>query len=191
MSNVARARSHSTDSDPELVARIVGGDLGGLGALYDRYEPDIKRYISRLGVKREEVDDLVQLTFLDVPIAAGSYDGRSAVRSWLFGIATIIVRRHRRSLARVAAGLLAWSREPRDPIALTEPQFELSEAAARASRALDQLSDKKRAVFVMVVLEECSGEETARSLGIPVATVWTRLHHARRELREFLGKEYP
>jgi len=43
--------------------------------------------------------------------------------------------------------------------------------------------------FVMVELEDASGKDAARALGIPLATVWTRLHHARRELRQYLAEE--
>jgi RNA polymerase sigma-70 factor (ECF subfamily) len=53
-------------------------------------------------------------------------------------------------------------------------------------RALFELSPKKREVFVLVALEGLSGEEVATTLGIPVNTVWTRLHHARSELRHAL-----
>jgi RNA polymerase sigma-70 factor (ECF subfamily) len=160
-----------------------------LGVLFDRYEPDVRRFIGRLGVAASEVDDLLQLAFLDVVRAAASYDGRPSARGWLFGLAAIVVRRHRRSVARIAAGLVAWGREPRADALTAGQTFELHEAAARATRALGRLSPKKREVFVMVVLEDCSGEEAARALGIPVATVWTRLHHARRELREHLAEE--
>jgi RNA polymerase sigma factor (sigma-70 family) len=188
MNNVV-AIARSTQTDSELIAKIVSGNLGGLGELFDRYEPDVKRFIGRLGVRPSEVDDLVQLAFLDVARAAVTFDGRSSARSWLFGIAAIVVRRYRRSMARVAAGLMAWAREPRFEGTPPDTASEINQSAARAARALEQLSPKKRAVFVMVVLEDCSGEETARALGIPVATVWTRLHHARRELRESLAKE--
>jgi RNA polymerase sigma factor (sigma-70 family) len=184
-------RPRPSAMDPELLVKIATGDLGGLGMLFDRYEPDVKRFIGRLGVRAEEVDDLVQLTFLDVVRAAATFDGRPSARGWLFGLAAIVVRRHRRSVARIATGLVVWGREPRAESATPGQAFELHEAAARAARALGRLSAKKREVFVMAVLEDCSGEETARALGIPVATVWTRLHHARRELRAYLLEESP
>jgi RNA polymerase sigma-70 factor (ECF subfamily) len=185
------ARLKASVTDPELIAKIASGDLGGLGVLFDRYEPDVKRFIGRLGALPAEVDDLVQLTFLDVVRAAASFDGRSSARGWLFGLAAIVVRRHRRSLGRIAAGLVTWARQPRAEEPTPGQSFELHEAATRAAKAFEHLSAKKREVFLMVVLEGCSGEETARVLGIPVATVWTRLHHARRELRAYLEEESP
>lgn len=184
-------RQRRAGADPELLAEIAGGDLGGLGVLFDRYEADVKRFVGRLGVAEADVDDLVQLTFLDVARAAASFDGRGlSARSWLLGVAAMVVRRHRRSVARLAHHLIGWAREPaREVSPSIAERFELHEAAARARRALELLSAKKREVFVLVVLENASGQEAARALGIPIATVWTRLHHARRQLRAYLAEE--
>jgi len=95
-------------------------------------------------------------------------------------------------VAQVAARVTRWARE-RDQIAPARPdeRAESVELAQLADRALCRLTHKKREVFVMVVLEGMSCDEVARSLGIPVATVWTRLHHARRELRDILKEHVP
>ncbi len=53
---------------------------------------------------------------------------------------------------------------------------------------LAKLSDEKRLVLLLIELEGLSGDDVARTLGIPVATVWTRLHYARAELREHLKR---
>jgi RNA polymerase sigma-70 factor (ECF subfamily) len=180
-------------SDPEVLARISAGEVGALGILFDRYVADVRRFLVRLGVRSPDVDDLAQATFLDVLHVARAFDGRPSARNWLFGLASIRVRRHRRSVMRIARDLVAWGQDVEPPAQETPSQsFERREAAAAAARALGHLSPAKRDVFVMVVLEGMSGEEAAGILGIPVATVWTRLHHARRELRERLAaKESP
>jgi RNA polymerase sigma-70 factor (ECF subfamily) len=177
----------STPADAELVRSLVGGDLRALGLLFDRFEPDVKRLIARMNVPAADVDDLVQLVFLDCARSAANYDDRWPVRSWLFGITLMIVRRHRRSVAQIAARVGRWTRE-KDAMAPARPDdlAENRELAQIADRALAQLTQKKREVFVMVVLEGMPGEDVADALGVPVATVWTRLHHARRELRTIL-----
>jgi RNA polymerase sigma-70 factor (ECF subfamily) len=174
-------------TDVELVRSLVGGDLRALGLLFDRFEPDVKRLIGRMNVPAADIDDLVQLTFLDAARSAANYDDRWPVRSWLFGIALMIVRRHRRSVAQIAARVGRWARE-KDAMAPARPDdlAENRELALVADRALSRLTQKKREVFAMVVLEGMPGEDVAEALGIPVATVWTRLHHARRELRTIL-----
>ena len=177
--------------DAALLERVRDGDMGALGVLFDRYNKDLRRLIARLGVATDSVDDLVQLTFLDALRSAAHYDGRNSAKPWLSGIAVMLVRRHRRSLSRLVQRLSAWALEASEDYSDETPEkaIETSETVRRAQRALQNLSSKKREVFVLVALEGLPGEQVASALGIPVATVWTRLHHARRELREALLQE--
>jgi RNA polymerase sigma-70 factor (ECF subfamily) len=178
--------------EAELITAVAEGDLDGLGLLFDRYAHQIRRLVGRLGVDPMDVDDVVQNTFLELPRAAARFDRSRPVRAWLFGIAAVMVRRHRRSLARLAAQLGVWAREPHHTQVQTPTDIlEQQAGEARARRALLRLSSRKREVFVMVAIEQLRGEEVARALGIPLATVWTRLHHARRELRRHLSKDQP
>ena len=176
------------EGDAELLAAVARGELEALGRLFDRHEPDLRRYLGRLGVSAADADDLVQTTFLEVMRAAPRFDPALPARAWLMGIATMMVRRHRRTLARAMARLTSWAIQPREDSPPTPAQaFESDEAARQLQRAFDALSQKKREVFVMVTLEGMSGDQVARALDIPVNTVWTRLHHARRELQDALG----
>jgi len=177
-----RAPEPEDASDAELVARLRSGEVSALGVLYDRYDHDVRRVVARLGVPSGDVDDVVQATFLDVLSAAARYDGRENARPWLVGLAVIQVRRRRRWTSRLAARLSRVAREPVPHTRTPEERVASSELADRAQRALDSLSPKKREVVVLITLEGLSGEDVAARLGIPVATVWTRLHHARREM---------
>jgi RNA polymerase sigma-70 factor, ECF subfamily len=174
--------------DDALVASIGAGDLTGLGELFDRHGDDVRRLLARLGTPAADLDDLVQQTFLDVPRAAVRFRAGAPVKPWLFGLAAMITRRHRRSTMQVLGLLRKWTLE-RNIIMPPTPaeEVETSMEAMRAQRALEALSSKKREVFVLVALEEMSGEEVATALGIPIATVWTRLHHARLELKSALA----
>jgi RNA polymerase sigma factor (sigma-70 family) len=175
-------------SDGALIARIGAGDTEALGKLFDRYGEQVKHFIRCLGVAAPDVDDLVQLTFLDVVRAASRHDPAFPAKSWLYGIAGVIVRRHRRSLSRLAARVAAWTVDPSRWPRFTGigDELEKREAADRAYSALQKLSHKKREVFAMIVLGEVSAEEAAQTLGVPLGTVWTRMHHARRDLRRLL-----
>lgn len=179
-----------TRTDAELVLRIATGELDALGALFDRHEGNVRGFLTRVGVAPADIDDLVQATFLEVLHAAPRFDPTFAVKSWLLGLASILVRRHRRSLARAAKRLLTWASlslfdSPTTPAA----ELDRSQDLQRFQRAFERLSEKKREVFVLVVLEGLSGDDAARVLGVPINTVWTRLHHARRDLRA--GLEAP
>lgn len=174
-------------ADPELLARIAAGDLECLGILYDRYVEDVRRLLVRLGVESADLDDLVQQSFLEVVRAAKNFDGRPCARPWLFGVTASMVRRHRRSFARAASRLRIWTKvvEGKRPMTPVE-SLEGEEATLRAQSALDALSHDKREAFVLVALEGASGEEAAAALGVPVNTIWARVHHARKALRATL-----
>lgn len=174
-------------TDDELVAAIRVGNLSGLGTLFDRHGAGVRRLLLRLGVNPRDVDDLVQDTFLDCIVAAPSYQQGLSVRSWLFGIAVIVMRRHRRSIGRIMQRAQEWAAKHVEPrVATPVDELEWSQEAQRGQRALAKLSPKKRSAFVLVVLEELSGEEAAVALDVPVATVWTRVHYARREMTHLL-----
>jgi RNA polymerase sigma-70 factor (ECF subfamily) len=178
-------------SDAELLGAVGAGDLAALGALFDRHEPGLRRYLCRVGQPGADVDDLVQATFLEITRAAPRFDGERAARAWIYGVASIMLRRHRKLLRRARERISAWAgfaeRAPATPAEL----FERDEASLRFERAFHALSEKKREVFVLVTLEGLSGEEAAQVLGVPVNTVWTRLHHARIELRAGIEAEEP
>jgi RNA polymerase sigma-70 factor (ECF subfamily) len=181
---------HANVADAELIRNIADGRLDSLGQLFDRYHLPVRRFLARLQVAASDLDDLAQMTFLQVPRASLRFDAARSAKAWLFGLATIVVKRHRRSLGRLARKIAALAKEPerRGPATPAELVAD-SEAGRSAQRALAALSPKKREVFVMVVMEELPGEVVAQTLGIPVGTVWTRLHHARRDLREMLAGE--
>ncbi len=188
------SRNHGTPessepTDAELCARLARGEVDALGPLFDRHAVSMRRVVRRLGVPMSEVDDVVQSAFLDVLGAAARYDGRASARPWLLGFAVIQARRHRRSLARIAARLAAWAREADLEIDDSESHAAHRLDAVVAMRALEALSGKKRETFVLVALEGLATDEVARILEIPVATVWTRMFHARRELRAVLDRE--
>ncbi len=175
--------------DPELLASVAAGDARALGALFDRHAEAVRRLVLRLGVRPGEADDVVQTTFLDVLRTAPAYDGRPDARPWLMAMAAMRVRRHRRSFARLTDRIARFGREPRDEVRTPEREAGDRELSARALAALDALSGKKREVFVLVALEGLTCEEVADRLEIPVGTVWTRLHHARAELRAALEEK--
>lgn len=186
-SNARQALVH--DDDATVVERMQRGEVGALGVLFDRHHRDVRRVVARLGVPLGDVDDVVQSAFLDALRAAASFDGRANAKPWLVGLAVMQVRRYRRSFARLAARAAAWAREPRRAPVTPEESATTRELASRTEAALGRLSDKKREVVVLVMIEGLSGEEAATLLGIPVATVWTRLHHARQELSDAVFEE--
>jgi RNA polymerase sigma-70 factor (ECF subfamily) len=174
-------------SDPDLVHGIAAGDLGALGELYDRYARDVWRAARRSLLDSADAEDIVHATFMKLPQIAASYDGRASCRNWLCGIAVRLAMRHRRGAGRFRRMLDAFAhsvvgRSRGDPELAASGRQDL----AVLDCALARLTEKKRAVFVLVELEGLTTEEAAAALEIPAATVRTRLFHARRELQEAL-----
>lgn len=171
--------STDPERDHELVARIAGGDLGALGALYDRHAPALLRFIRRY-CPDEDAEDVLQNTFLRSMAIAHRFENGASAKPWLFGVSLQLLRERRRSLRRWSALLLSLATQP--PRVSPEP----SAAARELSRALGGLSDAKRCVVLLAEVEGFTCGEIAEILEVPVGTVWTRLHHARRALRKSL-----
>ncbi|GAA4637617.1 RNA polymerase sigma factor [Actinoallomurus vinaceus] len=161
--------------------------------LYDRYAEDIHRYIAgRLG--RESADDLTADVFLVAFRKRATFDpARGAVKPWLYGIATKVVSRHRRSEGRRLKALFRMSAE--DATDGHEDHVAARVAAQRAgpelARAINGLSQAERDVLFLTALGGLSYQEVAEALGIASGTVGSRLNRAKRELRRVLGGVNP
>ncbi len=190
MSPLLRTHGPSAGAtDAELLASVAAGDLAALGEIYDRHARDVWRAVRRTLGDASDVEDVVHQMFLKLPQIAPSYDGRASCRGWLCGIGVRLALRHRRGVGRFrrmlgAFGDTVHGRHEHDP----ERQAAGNQELAVLEGALAALSEKKRAVFVLVELEGLSTEDAARALAIPAATVRTRLFHARRELQEALDQ---
>lgn len=192
--SIQTARRTNTCSDEALIAQVAEGKLDALGELFELHEPALKRYLARLGVRSCDLDDLVQATFLELTRAAPRFDARYSARAFLLGIASMMVRRQRRSLQRLSARVAAFARlvgSSEQAQAIATEELEREATLSAIARAVQQLPAKQRETFVLVSWEGLSGEQAASALGIPVKTVWTRLHHARRALRAGLPELEP
>lgn len=182
-----RPEDSPRETDAELMVRIAAGNLAALGVLYDRYLDDVTGFVERVTSRGADADDLVHDLFLSLPDLASSYDGRRSARPFLIGIAAQMIRqrsqrgaRIRRLLDLFRETIPRWIRRTPEDIACDAEDLEL------VDEVLSRLSEEKRLVLLMVEREGLSGEEVAGALRVPVATVWTRLHYARAELRRAL-----
>ncbi|APR78570.1 putative RNA polymerase ECF-subfamily sigma factor [Minicystis rosea] len=183
-------RPDRAEDDVELITKVVAGNLAALGVLYDRYHDDVRRFVLRSTVRAADADDIVQETFLALPRAGATYDGRPCARPFLIGIAARIARDRLRKHARFLR-IIASFGETLTRVVMRTPEDEASDAQdiEMVTRAVLRLSEEKRAVLLLIEREGLSGEEVAAELDIPVGTVWTRLHYARTEVRRALVKK--
>ena len=150
------------------------------------------RTVRRLGVAESAAEDVAQEVFVVVHKSLARFEGRSAIRTWLFGIARNVAYRHRRALGRriPAAPGQEWAVEAaHDETARSAHDLaERSEAARVIDALLESMDDEKREAFVLVELEEMSMPEVAEALGINVNTAYTRLRAARKQFEEALAR---
>ncbi|WP_406633186.1 RNA polymerase sigma factor [Amycolatopsis sp. WGS_07] len=178
------------DDDAGVIRRSVG-EPEAFAGIFDRHAPFIHRYLARrLG--RDVADDALAETFLAAFRKRSRYDlARPDARPWLYGIATNVVKQHRRDEVREYRLLRAVG--PQQPAqAHDEDVAKRVVAVARGPElgaALAALAEGDRDVVVLTATEGLSYEEVAEALGIPVGTVRSRLNRARRKLRDALGTD--
>jgi RNA polymerase sigma factor (sigma-70 family) len=173
------------------VAVTVG--TGGVNPPFDRLYREhfgfVYACLLRLGVPAAAVDDAAQDVFMTVHRLLPEFEGRSALRSWLFGILRRVAFRHRRSAQRFATKLRALASYPPTPGGIGPAEsIEHAQRSALLLRALDALDDDKRAALTLHVFEDLRGPELAEILGINVDTAYSRIKAARRELSRALAQ---
>ncbi len=178
-------------SDESLVLACAGGDGRALEELFHRHGPQVHRILGRLGhVDRRDLEDLVQVTFLEVLRSARRFGGRSAVSTWILSVALNVARHYARSEARRRLAMAAVARTART-VDSHRPDDRAShrQSLERLRAGIEGLPYDFRVVFLLCDLEGLKGTEVAQALKIPEGTVWRRLHEARTRLRALVSSE--
>ncbi len=155
-------------------------------AAYDEHFDFVWKSLRRLGVPSSALDDAAQDVFVVAFRRKGDFEGRSALKTWLFGIAWNVARNLARARRR--------DEEPLSEVVVDAKNVSQEEAAARAEavktlyEVLDGLEPEKRAVFVMAELEEMTAPEIAGVTGTPLNTVYSRLRSARADFEAGLRR---
>ena len=151
--------------------------------VYTEHFHHVCRWARALGGLDADVDDLAQEVFLVVRRKLSSFDGPS-VPAWLYGITRKTVSDYRRRawMRRLLSGASKSLDAEREPARGSSPDsVESWDARRTVARVLSKMSAVRRSAFVLFEIEGYSGEEIAELEQIPVATVYTRLHHARKD----------
>lgn len=172
-------------SDEMLLEGIAEGSTAAMHILYARHHVRVYRFIQRIVRNTATAEDLVSQVFLDVWRTASQFEGRAQVSTWLL------------SIARFKA--LTALRQRRHEDIDQDDVLEIADSADTPERALerrktndilraciDRLSPAHREIIDLVYYHEKSVEEASEIIGIPQATVKTRMFYARRQLAELL-----
>jgi RNA polymerase sigma-70 factor, ECF subfamily len=182
----------AVDADAEqFVQAAQGGSPGAWDRLFHRYQLPLYTYVHDL-VRNEQIAlDLVQETFVSAVRYLGSLREPGKVGSWLFSIAHQKCLQHWRQQGRERL----WLESEGLPEEMASEEDDPGELLVRREqeaaflRLLDRLPTSQRAVLVLHLVEDFSLEEIATVTGVPVGTVKSRLHYAKKTLRHWLENE--
>lgn len=148
--------------------------------IYESHFDFVWRTARRLGASESQVDDVVQEVFLVVQRRLPSFEGRSELKTWLFGITRrVVYATVRRRGKQREIGLGEDSDIPDAHAPSAETQLATHEDTRLLYSLLDELDEDKREVFVLSELEEMSGPEIAEALELQLSNVYARVRTAR------------
>lgn len=160
-------------------------------AVYEAHFNFVWRCARRLGIRPPQLDDIVQEVFMVVQRRLPDFEGRAAIRTWLYAITRHVVRAHFRGNARKPQPLHADA----DATCDTRDPGPESTALANEGRKLlyallAELDDEKREVFVLAELEEMTGPEIAEALELPLSNVYSRIESAQKAFERALKRHH-
>lgn len=167
----------AVDSSPSNVSDTPArGGIPPFATVYDDHVKFAWRVLGRLGVAHADIEDVCQEVFIVVHRRLAEFEGRSSLRTWIYGIALRCASDYRRRNARrqpaVAVAEVAVAGSQHDDL-------HARDARATLDQLLELLDADKREVFVLFELEELAMTEVVAIVGCPVQTGYSRLHAAR------------
>lgn len=156
--------------------------------IYENWFEHILKWLYAFGVPSSDTEDLAQEIFLVVRRKLSRFDGTN-LAGWLYRITQLTVRDHRRRswfknlvVRRREIDMSELSHGGESP----ERRYEQRENRRIFQELMDKMSEKRRTTFVLFEVEGYSGQEIAEMHDVPLGTVWTRLHHARKDFRRLV-----
>lgn len=165
------------DAGHDLLDGCVAGSAAAWRGLHQRYHRTALSVLRRLGVPAAHLEDACQEVFVDVFRYLPRFRREADFRTWLYRICLSRARVVRR---RARLWSLFARLSPQVGPDLVEQPFDEGQASRQLARSLEKLSEAERVVFVLFELEGLSGQEIAEVIERPAATVFRRLHDARK-----------
>ena len=169
------------------IQRTGDDEIISAETLFQAHAQFVASFLHRFGTPLSDVDDLVQEVFIVAHRKGGYVRGPAQPRTWLAAIAVRIVQSDRRSRTRRARNTgrtLDDSPELANSGLDPHQQLEARRALERLQQALEGLPDEQRAAFMLYEIEGESCESIAAQWQVPIGTVYSRLHLARRRVSE-------
>lgn len=198
-SDTNRERAKWKDhSDEELMLRVQDGDTDCFDVLVERYKVRLFNYLYRLTNNRDEAEEIAQEAFVKAYIHADKYKTIAKFSTWLYTIATNLVRNRIRSRSRAPQLISLWTRgwndsEEERVLDIEDPQRTPDEAINDAelssiiNQAIAKIPARYRESFVLREINELSYEEIAAVTGLKLGTVRSRINRARNFFRQLVA----
>ena len=187
MSDLGPGGRADDQQDRELIARWRGGDDRAATELVERHAQALARFAVSSGARNDEVDELVQDTFVRAFNSLEGFRGDSSFRTWLFTIQRRLLvdrrraERRRRDQDEVQEGDAATEYDALDTVVADETQ-------KRLQNAIGRLSPMQKEVFSLRVSEGLSYKEIADAVGSTEGAARVHYHNAMRAVKEFLDE---
>jgi RNA polymerase sigma-70 factor, ECF subfamily len=186
-----------SEEDREVVRRVQAGDTEAFEVLVEKYKRKAFRLAYGVLRDQEEALDVAQEAFVKAFRSLPKFKGESAFYTWLFRITMNVALDRKRQRTSRAKSLGTddvppeeWERTAVATDASPDDEAASAERRARIGRALETLPEHHRSIIILSDIEGLSYREIAEVLAIPMGTVMSRLHNARKRLREVLGPAF-
>lgn len=180
-----------TSPEATLVARVRANEKDAFRTLFDRYGPPVWRFLRDLVDDGHFADEAVQETFIRAYDRIAQLRDDARLQGWLFGIARNVAYEHLRAQRRdrpKGSQELEWDTLSAEESTSPEVLLLGREAESLISRALNVLSDDRRAALLMRVDHGLPYEEICSAMGWSLPKVKNEIHRARLQLRTELAR---
>lgn len=184
MQDQATLPAEGVDARPDEATRLPSGVPHTFPAVYHAYFTQVVGWMRAMGIPQADLEDLAQEVFLVVRRKLPQFR-EGSLAAWLYKIAEHKSRNYRRLAWFRSVFLPGRTLDTVDAVSVGEsPAKALEQKEDRQTIAamLARMTDKRRETLLLFEVEGYSGQEIAALQGVPLKTVWTRLHHARKDL---------
>ncbi|MCP4443961.1 MAG: sigma-70 family RNA polymerase sigma factor [Myxococcales bacterium] len=183
-----------SDFDSEASSDAVGvvPSIPQFREIYDQYFDFVYRGARRLGIHSRALDDATQDVFLVVHRRLDDFEGRSCIKTWLYGITRRVAKDYRRRASRKEKGLVSTTGPIGGQLAAAQNSPDENAARREAAQTLEKilagLDEARREVFVLAEMEQMTAPEIAEALSLNLNTTYSRLRTARTEFEKAVSR---
>lgn len=175
--------------DAQLIDEALAGDSAAFGHLVVKYQDRLYNTLVHVVGSPEAARDAVQDALVQAYVKLDTFERASAFYTWLYRIAfnmAISRRRREKPTVSVEHAREVLGQEPADRGNPPEARMEREERACQVQAGLAKLSEEHRSILILREIDDCSYEQIAEILELPIGTIRSRLHRARLQLRDQL-----